>query len=79
MRSEMPFDLLQDADWDRFHLLERTTPTMITPLPAETPVAMAYVPYQQWDTMYTAEEGFPYGTIFPQLHKPFCVGGDDDA
>ena len=41
--------------------------------------AMAYVPYQQWDTTFSAEEGFPKGTIFPQLYKPFCPGGERHA
>ena len=50
-----------------------------TPLPEETPIGMAYVPYQQWDTTFSAEEGFPKGTIFPQLYKPFCPGGERHA
>lgn len=84
MQSDMQFDFLQDAAWDRFHLLEDApTSRMISPLPEEMPeempVAMAYVPYQQWDTVYTAEEGFPKGTIFPQLYKPFCPGGESHA
>ncbi len=80
MQSDMQFDFLQDAAWDRFHLLEDApTSKMISPLPEEMPVAMAYVPYQQWDTVYTAEEGFPKGTIFPQLYKPFCPGGESHA
>ena len=43
------------------------------------PIGMAYVPYQQWDTTFSAEEGFPKGTIFPQLYKPFCPGGERHA
>ena len=33
----------------------------------------------QWDTTFSAEEGFPKGTIFPQLYKPFCPGGERHA
>ncbi|OCN01844.1 hypothetical protein A7X67_03365 [Clostridium sp. W14A] len=46
-----------------------------TSFPAETPVAMAYVPFQHFDTTYPAERGLVYGTIFPELNKPFLGGG----
>ena len=36
-----------------------------------TPLAMAYVPNQQWDTVYAAEKGLCRGTIFPALDLPF--------
>lgn len=38
-------------------------------------VAMAYVLSQQLDTVYEPENGFPRGTIFPELDKPLLVGG----
>ena len=47
----------------------------IRPFPDQTPVGMAYVPYQQWGDLYTADEGFPRGTLFPELDFPF-KGGD---
>ena len=43
----------------------------ISPLPADPVVAMAYVPYQQFNTVYAAEKGLDSGTIFPELDKPF--------
>ncbi|WP_243578001.1 spore coat associated protein CotJA [Clostridium minihomine] len=43
----------------------------VPPLPAQTVVAMAYVPFQQFGTTYSAEKGFNQGTIFPDLDKPF--------
>ncbi|MBE6935880.1 MAG: spore coat associated protein CotJA [Ruminococcaceae bacterium] len=36
-----------------------------------TPLAMAYVPVQQWDAIYEAEKGLSRGTIFPALDLPF--------
>lgn len=39
--------------------------------PAETPYAMAYVPFQQWEQPYDAEAGLDRGTVFPSLDKPF--------
>lgn len=36
------------------------------------PVAMAYVPWQQFDRMFEdLEKAFNAGTIFPELDKPF--------
>lgn len=42
-----------------------------TAFPAETPVAMAYIPYQMWEKPYDDIVGFQRGTIFPSLDKPF--------
>lgn len=38
-------------------------------------VGMAYVPWQHLNTVYEAEKGFARGTIFPELDKPWLVGG----
>lgn len=37
-------------------------------------VAMAYVPWQQWQNVYSMEQGFARGTIFPDLDLPFLPG-----
>jgi hypothetical protein len=42
-----------------------------TAFPADTPVGMAYVPYQMWENPYDDVVGFVRGTIFPSLDKPF--------
>lgn len=40
------------------------------------PIAMAYVPWQEWKNLYAAEKGFCRGTIFEDLDKPFLgIGG----
>ena len=41
--------------------------------PEGTPLAlaMAYVPWQQWEEVYESEVGFRRGTLFAQLDKPF--------
>jgi len=49
----------------------------ISEFPAQTPLAMAYVPFQQWGKVYDAHEGFHKGTIFPDLDFPFMRGGND--
>ena len=36
------------------------------------PIAMAYVPWQEFDGMYDdLEKAYCAGTIFPELDKPF--------
>jgi hypothetical protein len=39
------------------------------------PLAMAYVPYQQWETPSCPCAGLERGTIFDSLYKPFCGKG----
>lgn len=40
------------------------------------PVAMAYVPWQFWKTLHSAEKALHRGTIFEELDKPFMgMGG----
>ena len=43
----------------------------ITPFPENPVVAMAYVPYQQFEKTYPAEKALSAGTLFPELDKPF--------
>ena len=45
-----------------------------TPLPEDTTVAMAYIPYQQAGKTYCPEQGICKGTLFPELNKPFLCG-----
>ena len=35
------------------------------------PLAMTYTPMQQFQTVYDIKEALKYGTIFPELNKPF--------
>lgn len=43
--------------------------------PRSTPLAMAYVPFQQWGEVYSEDEAFNKGTLFPELNFPFEIGG----
>ena len=38
-------------------------------------VAMAYVPWQYFTTVYEPDKALQVGTIFPELDKPFLAGG----
>lgn len=55
----------------------------ISPLPNKTSEAMAYVPFQQYNSKtYSVEQALEAGTAYPVLNKPFfgdkCSGGKDD-
>lgn len=39
--------------------------------PEDTPLAMAYVPYQSWEETYAENVALAKGTIFPRLDLPF--------
>jgi hypothetical protein len=39
------------------------------------PLAMVYSPYQEWENLYTPEEGHARGTIFKCLDMPFYPTG----
>ena len=39
------------------------------------PVAMAYVPWQKWQQVYSVESALYRGTIFPELDQSFIMEG----
>ena len=52
----------------------------MTRFPKKTPLAMAYVPFQQERfKAYSPEQGYMLGTMFQELNKPFCGSGCGDA
>jgi hypothetical protein len=52
----------------------RKQPSNVSEVRETFPVAMAYVPWQQWQELYSIEQGFARGTIFPDLDLPFLMG-----
>jgi hypothetical protein len=46
--------------------------------PENTPLAMAYVPFQQWGRIYSDDEAFDTGTLFPDLNFPFERGDSNE-
>lgn len=42
---------------------------------SDMPVAMAYVPWQYFREVYEPDKALQYGTIFPELNKPFYGKG----
>ena len=49
----------------------KACPLPVGAFPADTPLAMAYVPYQMWETPYEQDVALQRGTIFKSLDKPF--------
>ena len=46
-------------------------PVQMTPMPKTLSLAMAYVPFQQWEDPYEDDVALSRGTVFPCLDKPF--------
>jgi len=42
---------------------------------ANAPLAMGYVPFQHWEQPIERARALQYGTVFHELHKPFCGKG----
>gem|GEM_PF-1857648 len=42
--------------------------------PEQTPIGMAYIPFQPWEEPYDAQQGLERGTMFPSLDLPFKRG-----
>ena len=60
-----------DAEENGMSADSQKCPQPMGKFPAETPVAMAYVPFQSWEKPYDMDAGLSRGTIFPSLDKPF--------
>ena len=48
----------------------------------DMPLAMAFVPVQKFNKTYEPDSALCFGTIFPELNKPFCranMRGDMNA
>lgn len=54
-------------------------PQPVGAFPEETPIAMAYVPFQKWEKPYDMDTGLARGTVFPSLDKPFIGKGAADC
>ncbi len=53
----------------------RDYPSVMNPLPDDTVVAMAYVPFQTDITTFDEVNALACGTLFPCLSKPFKGSG----
>ncbi|MBQ7541528.1 MAG: spore coat associated protein CotJA [Clostridia bacterium] len=53
-----------------------TAQNILSALPSDFTVTMAYVPMQTDTTVYDADKALREGTLFPTLNKPFAGVGD---
>lgn len=49
------------------------------PIPDDPAIAMAYIPWQKLQDVYEPEAALAFGTLFPELNKPFTAGGKRDG
>lgn len=75
----MELEFQPEMAWDHFHLFEDTPQPpeqtgMRTPLPEETPIGMAYVPYQQWDTIFFSRGRISERNDFPAAVQTILSG-----
>lgn len=69
---------------ERDNSLHRTADNMAYPdyngnmseFPKSTPLAMAYVPFQNWGDTMSPEDALECGTLFKDLVFPFQGGGN---
>lgn len=69
--KELEANILEKIFEDGTGCDEENCPLPGGALPKTLSLAMAYVPYQQWEKPYEEEVGLSRGTVFPSLDKPF--------
>lgn len=72
--SSWPQNMTDGNNWPTVMTAYDCPQTTPGPLEQNYPIAMAYVPWQQWQTTYAPERGLAQGTIFPELDLPFNYG-----
>ena len=71
VRSDIPDNMYMNPDIAIDEKSVENTDNSMTSFPEQTPLAMAYVPFQMWEKPYEADVGLSRGTIFPSIDKPF--------
>lgn len=66
---------VETAQGYHIHTEERSSGTCMHDPLNGLPIAMAYVPWQEFKDLYSAEKAFCRGTIFEELDKPFLGKG----
>lgn len=69
------FDTQRKGEMDlEKEFMDRPSPAYPDDCPGQV-VAMAYVPWQRLENVYEPEVALQQGTLFPELDKPWMVGG----
>ena len=79
VRSDIPDNMRMNPDTSSVNaenivIPENSDSNNISAFPEQTPLGMAYVPFQQSGEVYTHERGLARGTMFPCLALPFLKG-----
>ncbi len=75
-----PYEYMPRQMAMRHNLVNRSTPVrpsmpeVMSPFPEKTPIGMAYVPMQEWSSLYESNNALVRGTAFPELDFPFGGG-----
>ena len=73
--NTVPWAVSDNNTVPSYSYMDQTYPDMDQTYPnMNQMVAMAYVPWQQWQTTYAPERGLVQGTIFPDLDLQFNYG-----
>ena len=64
----LPYKYSDDADGSVNNVNDNDS---VSVFPRKTPLAMAYVPFQQWEEPYSPNKALSAGTVFPSLDLPF--------
>ena len=65
----------REASLSQMNMTFNNGNSVVSAFPKNTPLAMAYVPFQQLDRTYDDDKAFSRGTLFPELDLPFSGGG----
>lgn len=69
-----PADMFDDETYDNVETLDVSSPSRSPDddlFPANTPLAMAYVPMQRFQKLYNPDKAFDVGTLYEELDKPW--------
>lgn len=66
-QDDNPRDMKEQFAWDMSHANIYKVENI-----EKLPIAMSYVPWQRWKSVYDLNEALKVGTIFPELDLPFC-------
>ena len=59
------------------HVGKETTAVNYDNCSTEKPLTMAFVNVQDYNKTYEPDSALTFGTLFPELNKPFCRGNGE--
>ncbi len=74
MNNDKPYGYPQQKEFENYRPSCSCKCKQTSALPENPVVAMAYVPYQECNDVYSPQKALQMGTVFPVLDKPFLAG-----